>query len=134
MTFPANDLAQITSVKARTGARQSATSDDSIDALAQQLVYQAAVMILESKDASIRHQVGDTELAAQTQEWQARVQAELCAMYERYDLERKARARGERVPSLHSDPEAYVSWLQRQRALPYIELARDLDRQSRRGS
>ena len=59
------------------------------------------------------------------------MQAELSAIHERHALERKARKRGERVPDLQTDPEAYVLWLQRQRQLPYVELARDLDAQSR---
>lgn len=49
----------------------------------------------------------------------------------RHQMERKARKRGDRAPDLHVDPEKYVAWLQRQRALPYVELARALDRQSR---
>ena len=62
---------------------------------------------------------------------QARMQAELRAIKERLAMETAARKRGEREPSLHADPEAYVKWLQRQRDLPWVEMARSLDQQSR---
>ncbi len=97
------------------------------------LQQKLALMALESKAATLRQQIGDAELDAQTKKWQAQWRSELRDIRERHAYERKARARGERVPNLHSDPNAYVSWLQRQRALPYIELARDLTEQSRRG-
>jgi hypothetical protein len=81
------------------------------------------------KAASIRHDLGDKEIAAQTKERRALWEADIRTIKERHALERKARARGERVPSIH-DPEAYVVWLQRQRVLPWDELARDLNKQS----
>ncbi len=70
---------------------------------------------------------------AEANHLQAKWRDELRAIRQRYTLERKARARGERVPNLQANPEAYVVWLQRQRALPYIDLARDLNEQNRRG-
>jgi hypothetical protein len=61
----------------------------------------------------------------------AKWREEIQAIQQRHALERAARKRGERVPSLHGDPEAYASWLQRQRGLPWVELARSLEQQSR---
>jgi HK97 family phage prohead protease len=130
VTMPANDSALVTSVKARSSRRADTSNSD--DELPQQLVYEVAVMGLESKAAHIQQQLGDTELDGRTKERQSRWQAELRAIRRRHDLERTVRVRGERIPSLYSDPEAYVVWLQRQRALPYIELARDLNEQSQR--
>jgi hypothetical protein len=66
--------------------------------------------------------------------FQAKWREEIRAIHERHALEHTAHKRGERVPSLHGDPEAYASWLQQQRGLPWVELARDLNEQSRRGS
>jgi hypothetical protein len=40
---------------------------------------------------------------------QAKWHVELRAIRERHALERTARARGERIPSLHSDPKAYAA-------------------------
>ena len=100
------------------------------DAL-RELDQKTALMALEAKATSIRRDLGDTELVKRIKAWQARVQAELSAIHERHALERKARKRGEHVPDMQADPEVYVLWLQRQRALPYVQLARDLAAQSR---
>jgi HK97 family phage prohead protease len=132
VTLPANDSAMIMSVKARSSRK--ADMADSNDDFARQLECQVAVMALEAKASRIRQQVSDDVVAEQTKERQARWQTEQRAIRERRNLERAARVRGERVPDLRCDPEAYVIWLQRQRALPYIELARDLNEQNRRGS
>ncbi len=106
---------------------------DADDNLVQQLVYEAAVTILETKAAHLRRQLDDATLEAQAMERWERWRSDLSAIRQRHDMEQKARARGERVPRLSSDPEAYAAWLQRQRVLPYVELARDLNERSRRG-
>jgi HK97 family phage prohead protease len=130
VTFPANDRAQITSVKARSAAYRT-TVARSDDELARELEYQLAIMTLESKAASIQSRLGDATLADETKQRQERWQAELRLVHERHALERKARARGERVPSLYSDPTAYAAWLKNQRMLPYTELGQRLNKQSR---
>lgn len=86
---------------------------------------------LEYVQAAQRYQDYLDDNPEYTQQRQARWQADIQAIHEGHALERKARARGERVPSLLSDPEAYVVWLQQQRQLPYVEMARDLNEQSR---
>jgi hypothetical protein len=69
--------ALVTSVKAR--SFHLADMPDSSDELARQLVYEATVVVLESKVARIRQQLGDAERAAQTEKRQTQWQAELRA-------------------------------------------------------
>ena len=95
------------------------------------LEYDMAIMALEAKAISIRHTKGDKQIAAEVRAWQAACQADVDALRRRHAMERASRKRGDRVPNLQADPEAYVLWLQRQRALPYVQLARALDAWSR---
>ncbi len=97
----------------------------------QEFEQQTAIMLLEAKAIRIQHDMTPKEIKERVRAWQTQVRADMQAIRERHTLERASRKRGERVPNIHTDPEAYVLWMQRQRALPYIELARDLNEQSR---